>query len=238
VGYDVTDDLAVIQLDDPPSGMKPITVASTTLAVGAAVIAIGNALGASGPHAVATGAVTALDQDIHVGEGYGDSEPLVGLIQTNAQLQPGDSGGPLVDTNGRVVGINTAASVGSRRFGDVEGYAIPITKAMAIARQIQTGTSSTAVHIGARAVLGVEISSSGSAGATVVGVQTGSAAASAGIRNGDTITAVGGRAVASPDALRSALDTQAPGDRVTVTWTDSTGETHTQTVRLTAGPPA
>ncbi len=161
VGYDVVDDIALIQIENV-SGLATIAIGdSASVAVGDGVVAIGNALGSPGPHAVGTGSVEALDETITANDLTGDSESLSGLIQTDATIQPGDSGGPLVNTSGQVIGINTAASVGGRRgFSSTSEYAIPIAKALEIARQIQNGQGSATVHIGDRAILGIKITSS------------------------------------------------------------------------------
>src|SRR5579872_5149869 len=109
VGYSVTSDIAVVQLNGA-SNLKTATLGnSATLRTGASVTAIGNA-GGTGRLVSSTGSVTALAQAIDVSDEAGGTEHLTGLIQTDAGLQPGDSGGPLEDSNGRVVGIDTAAS--------------------------------------------------------------------------------------------------------------------------------
>ncbi len=243
VGYDVTDDVAVIQLDDA-SGLATISVGdASALQVGDDVVAIGNTLGADGPHAVTTGTIAALDQTVTADTDIaGDAETLDGLIQSSAELQPGDSGGALVDSSGAVIGMNTIGTVSSRRFAASsagDGYAIAIDDAMAIAQQIVDGESSATVHIGDRAILGIEVDGRTSGdGVTVSGVQDGGPAAAAGLRTGDTITAVDGTTVASLDDLQRALDGHAPGDRVAVTLTTSSGQSDTVTVTLVAGPPA
>jgi S1-C subfamily serine protease len=164
------------------------------------------------------------------------------LIEIGATLQPGDSGGPLVSSSGQVIGINTAASVSGRRVtSSTDGFAIPIDRALAIAQQIETGESSATVHIGDRAVLGVEVISSRSftqAGATVDGVNAGSPAANAGMEPGSVITAIDAAAIGSIADLETALFPHSPGDSVGVTWTDAAGTSHTETVQLIAGPPA
>ncbi|HZP31270.1 MAG TPA: trypsin-like peptidase domain-containing protein [Acidimicrobiia bacterium] len=264
VGYDVADDIAVIQVQGV-SGLKTISQGdSSTLSVGDDVVAIGNALGRGGTPTAVGGTVAALDQTITASdEGGRDAETLRGLIQIDADIQPGDSGGPLVDTNGRVVGMDTAASTGGGRFGfDVqssnEGYAITIEKAVSIAEKITSGTGGTNIHLGSsRALFGVSVtngsgggfrgrfpdpfddsgSSSGN-GAVVQNVQSGSAADSAGIRTGDVITAVNGRSVSSASDLTNAVTQYDPHDRVRVDWTDSNGDAHHATVELGSGPPA
>ena len=242
IGYDVTDDVAVLQVENV-SGLKAILVGDpSSVSVGDRVVAIGNALGASGPHAVTTGSIQALGQSITANDLTGSSETLSDLIQTDAALQPGDSGGPLVNSAGRVIGMDTAASAGFRRSrGSAAGFAIPIDKALAVARQIEAGKASSTVHIGDRAVLGVEVVESNrfvADGVAVGAVEEGSPAADAGIRSGDVITAVDGTNVASPDQLQAVLGGHSPGDRVQVAWTATSGTAHAATVRLVAGPPA
>jgi len=107
--------------------------------------------------------VTALNQSITASDdGDGSSEQLTDLIETNADIQAGDSGGSLVNSSGEVIGIDTAASAGfsfqsSGQSSGNQGYAIPINEAISIAKQIVAGTSSSTVHIGATAFLGVEV---------------------------------------------------------------------------------
>ena len=140
-----------------PSATRP------HVSVGEDVVGIGNAGGTGGTPSAAGGTVTALNQSITASdEGDGSSEQLTGLIETNADIQPGDSGGSLVDTSGQVLGIDTAASAGfsfqsSGQSSGNQGYAIPINEAITIAKQIEAGTSSSTVHIGATAFLGVEV---------------------------------------------------------------------------------
>ena len=242
VGFDLTEDIALVQIEGV-SGLTTIKAGdSSALAVGDPVVAIGNALGSSGPHAVSTGGIVALDQAITVDDPTGSSQNLSGLIQLDAALQPGDSGGPLVNSAGQVIGMDTAASAGRRRVSVSRvGYAIPIAKALDVAGQIQAGKSSGTVHVGDRGVLGIQVTDSSSAsgqGVTVVAVTSGSPAAGAGMQRGATITAIGSTTVSSVDDLGGALFTYNPGDRVQVTWTDAAGTSHTATVQLIAGPPA
>ena len=114
VGYDKSDDVAVIQLQGA-SGLTTVSFGdSSQVTVGQSVVALGNAGGKGGTPSVATGTVTALNQSITASdEGSGSSENLTGMIETNANIQPGDSGGPLVNSAGQVIGIDTAASSAS-----------------------------------------------------------------------------------------------------------------------------
>ena len=164
VGYDRTKDIAVLQLHNA-SGLQTAALAdSSAVSVGEQVVGVGNAGGTGGTPSAAGGTVTALNQSITASDdGDGTSEQLSGLIQTNAGIQPGDSGGPLVNTQGQVIGVDTAASAGfSFQSSGNEGYAIPINTALAIARTIEAGNSSATIHIGQTAFLGVEINAQGS----------------------------------------------------------------------------
>jgi S1-C subfamily serine protease len=111
VGYDKSDDIAVIQLKNA-SGLKTVSLGdSSTVKSGDKVVALGNAGGKGGTPSVAAGKVTGLNQAITASdEGGGNAEHLTGMIETNANIQPGDSGGALANTQGQVIGINTAAS--------------------------------------------------------------------------------------------------------------------------------
>jgi S1-C subfamily serine protease len=265
VGTDPTDDVAVIQLQGA-TGLKTVkTGDSSKVTAGDSVVAIGNAGGTGGTPSVVSGTVQAVDQSITAGDANGgNSEQLTGLIEMNAPIQPGDSGGPLVTTNGQVIGMNTAASSGGAfQSSATDGFAIPINHALDIARQIESGQSSSSVHIGGRGFLGVEVQSGSSgqgggssgdlggfggfgglgspstgdgSGAVISGVVPGSPAANAGLQQGDEITSVNGQAVDSPDSLSSLLQNHRPGNNVTIGWTDQSGQNHTATVTLTTGP--
>jgi S1-C subfamily serine protease len=241
MGTDPTDDIAVLQLSGA-SGLTTVTFGdSSTVAVGNSIVALGNAGGVGGPPSVESGHVTALDQSITAGDPGAPAQELTGLIETDAALKSGESGGPMVNTSGQVIGLNTAASAGGRRFDAATvSYAVPINKALAVAKQIESGQESATVRIGYRPMLGVAIQSAdlGStvAGAVVVQVVSGSPAEGAGLSNGDVIVAVDGKTVDSPASLTAALSGHHPGDKVTVGWTDTSGKSHTATVKLAVGP--
>jgi S1-C subfamily serine protease len=257
VGYDRTADIAVLQLHNA-SGLQTADLSnSSSISVGEDVVGIGNAGGTGGTPSAAGGTITALNQSITASdEGDGSSEQLTGLIETNADIQAGDSGGPLVNSSGKVVGIDTAASAGfSFQSSGGQGYAIPINTAVGIAKQIEAGSGSDTVHIGATAFLGVEISTASentggfggeggfgnegqsTSGALIAGVVTSSPAQEAGLADGDVITSVNSANVSSPTDLTTLLAPDRPGDKVKIAWTDTSGETHTATVQLTSGPP-
>jgi S1-C subfamily serine protease len=240
VGYDASDDVAVLQARGA-SNLKPIRVGdSTALTAGQRVRALGNA-GGTGSLRAASGTVTGVDRDITVSDDRGGSESLTGLIETDAAVQPGDSGGPLMNADGEVVGMDTAASVGTGfdHAATGAGYAIPINTAMSIAEQIMRGDASARIHVGGTAFLGVEVVDNGygGSGAIVTSVVPGGPAEAAGLVPGDLITSVGGHAVSSSDGLTAIVGAQRPGARVTATYFDQEGATRIANLPLASGPP-
>jgi len=250
VGYSSSNDVAVLQLNGA-SGLSTVTIGDAKSAqVGQKVVALGNADGKNGTPSVATGRITGLGATITAqDQGSGSAERLTGMIRTNADIQPGDSGGPLLNSQGEVIGMDTAASTGSSgglgttAAVTTTAFSIPINKAVAIADQIEAGKSSATVHIGATAFLGVQVGSADTggfgqagSGVPIVGAVAGTAADAAGIGAGDTILSVAGHPVAAGSEVQSLISRYHPGDKVSVTWTDASGQTHTATVTLTGGP--
>jgi S1-C subfamily serine protease len=240
VGYDASGDVAVLQASGA-SNLKTIPVGdSATLNAGQSVKALGNA-GGTGSLRAALGTVTGIDRAIAVSDDQGGSERLTGMIETNADVQPGDSGGPLMNTAGQVVGMDTAASAGNglEQAATSDGYAIPINRAMSIARQIMGGEASATIHVGETAFLGVEVgeNSYGGSGAVITSVVPGGPAATAGLAPGDLITSVGGQAISSPAGLTTIIMTQKPGASISATYLDQAGTTQTANLALASGPP-
>jgi len=238
VGYDVSDDVAMLQATGA-SNLKPVTIASSTVKVGQKVRAVGNA-GGTGSLVNAFGTVTGVGRSITVNDDAGGSQRLTGLIETNAGLQPGDSGGPLFNATGQVVGMDTAASAGFgfRQVTGNDGYAIPIGKAASIANQIAAGKGSARVHIGSTAFLGVSLSSpDGGSGAVIETVVPGGPAARAGLLPGDLITSVAGRTVTSPSSVATVLRAQKATAKISVRYLDPAGNRVSVTVTLVSGPP-
>jgi S1-C subfamily serine protease len=241
LGSDRTDDIALLQLKDA-SGLQPAKLGdSSTMKVGDAVTAVGNAGGDGGAPSAVNGVITDLDQTITATDSSGgNAEQLTGLIQMNALLQPGDSGGPLYNAAGEVIGMNTAASA-NRRFRTntgTEAYAIPLANALTIVHQIESGKASDTVTIGIPGFLGVGVDNLNGGGALITDVVADTPADHTGLVAGDIITAVDGRAIDSPDTLTSVLHTHHPGDSVSVTWSDQNGNSHTAQVTLASGPVA
>jgi S1-C subfamily serine protease len=238
VGYDVTDDVAILQLAGA-ANLKTVSLGSANdVQAGDKVLALGNA-GGTGRFTPAAGSVTGVGRSITVADDQGGSEHLRGMIETNAAVRPGDSGGPLFNSSGQVIGMDTAASASNDiAMTTNQGFAIPIDRAMTIARQIESGTSSQTIHVGETAFLGVEATAdSYQAGAVVASVMPGSPAEAAGFVPGDLITSVGGQTITSPEALSVIVSTQSPGSSVSAVYLDQDGMTQTATLKLASGPP-
>lgn len=263
LGYDIADDVAVLQLVDA-SNMETVSIGDPSeVQVNDPIVAIGNAQGRFGAPTVVSGFVSDVSETIQAGDGGTDTETLRDMIEVRAEIVSGDSGGPLFNAAGEVIGINSAAEIsGGGRFGfgpgsgsssGGVGYAIPIDRALGISEQISNGDESNGVYVGSqRALLGVGLEASGAqgspsfgfeggpvgSGAVVAEVQPGGAADDAGIEPGATIVAVDGNDVASASELRDVMETLHPGDEIRVDWIDGSGNQQRATVELGAGPPA
>ncbi len=262
VGYDNHHDVALLQLQGA-SGLTAAKLSTSAASVGEAVVAIGNAGGTGGTPTSAGGSITALDQRISASDALTQrSEQLSGLIEVNANVESGDSGGSLVNASGQVIGMDTAASEGfAFSTQGNQGFAIPISYAMSIVKQIQSGQGSASVHIGPTAFLGLLLgppsvpnqspfggsgvpTSPGSGSATstnglqVSQVVAGAPAAKAGITGGDTITSFDGRKVTTGEDLTQLLVAYHPGQKVTIGWVTGTGQARTADITLASGPPS
>lgn len=220
-GTDSRNDLAVIavrlnQLDKDT--LSEIAVArlgdSDRLEVGETVIAIGNALGYG--QSVTRGVVSALNRELE------DCESP--MIQTDAAINPGNSGGALVNAYGEVIGIPSAKIGGSSVEG--MGYAIPISVAEPILRELMSQSTKYKLDEKDRGYLGITIVDveSESAqlynmpqGVYIYQVYEGYAADRAGLRRGDIITGVNGTRIESKAALLEELTYYAAGTRITLT---------------------
>jgi S1-C subfamily serine protease len=159
VGYDVTGDIAELQMQGA-SGLHPITAGdSAKVKSGDPVVAMGNAEGQN-EIIPASGQVTGVNQTITASDQGGTvtSETLHGMIETNANVVSGDSGGPLANFAGQVIAMDTAGNnVSSPQQQQATGFAIPIQMALAVARQISAGHASTTVVIGYPPFIGIYI---------------------------------------------------------------------------------
>jgi S1-C subfamily serine protease len=143
-----------------------------------------------------------------------------------------------------------SGSSSSSTDGTTQGYSIPINTAISIEKQIEGGQASSTVHIGTTAFLGIETSSSSesdgiqsgsgqeTSGVEIGGAVSGTPAAAAGLTEGDTITSVAGHAVSSTTSIQQVLEGYHPGDKISVAWTDTSGQSHSTTVTLANGPAA
>jgi len=215
LGADRTSDIAVLKIDahDLPTVQLGD---SDQLGVGDYVLAIGEPFGLE--ETATAGIVSAMGRSLP-GESY------VPFIQTDAAVNPGNSGGPLFDANGAVVGINAQIYSTSGGYQGVS-FAIPINVAVKVKDQIvKTGKV-------AHARLGVEVqtldqSLAGSFkltspnGALVAKVEPDSAAAKAGLRVGDVILKVDGKAIVDAGQLSARIGAEAPGDKTSLdVWRD------------------
>jgi S1-C subfamily serine protease len=244
IGVDPSADVALIQVDGNVSGLPTISFgSSSTVKIGDPIVALGNALGQGGTPEVSQGSITALDQTITASEGGSKSEQLTGMLQSDATIYPGDSGGPLVNSFGQVVGMITAGDVqGFRSSASTVNYAIPSDTTLSVINQIRAGQASSQLIYGQTGYIGVSVQDLDansaaqlnltiSSGALVASVVPSAPAAGAGITRYSVITSVGTTSITNIDDLGNALLAHKPGDRVGITWVNSSG-THTATVTL------
>ncbi|HWI73441.1 MAG TPA: trypsin-like peptidase domain-containing protein [Baekduia sp.] len=221
LGTDTATDLAVVRVTGvSASKLYPLTLGdSDGVEVGDGVLAIGSPFGLS--ETLTTGIVSALDRTITSPSGT----TIGGAIQTDASINHGNSGGPLIDTDGHVIGVN--AQIESDSGGnDGIGFAIPSDTVRTVAAALIAGE--TVQH----PQLGVQIEDGTSGGVKLAAVTAGGAAAGAGLKAGDVITAIDGTAVSDADALASLIASHQPGDTLKITFTRSGAE---QTVTATLG---
>jgi putative serine protease PepD len=171
------------------------------------------------------GIVSALSRTIEAPNHYSIS----GAIQTDAPINHGNSGGPLLDLSGNVIGVNAQIESDSGDNAGV-GFAIPANAVKSVVNTLVAG--GTVKH----AYLGIHVGDAqNGAGAQVGSVTSGSPAADAGLKAGDVITAIDGKAIGSADELTAAISAHQPNDKVTLTI-DRNGTTKTVDVTLGVRP--
>jgi S1-C subfamily serine protease len=216
VGTSPRNDIALVRLRQPMAGLRPATLGdSAALEVGDEVVAIGNALNLGDAPTVTRGIVSAKGRSLEAGD-----LRLENLLQTDAAINRGNSGGPLLDAAGRVVGINSAGIPGGQNLG----FAIEIDAVKPLIAELSEGGGEVSVRafLGVRTVDAAELDQADRdrfgitepVGAVVVVVQAGSAAADAGLRVGDVVTALDGQEVSGSASLREAIQAQEPGTQV------------------------
>ena len=216
LGSSSTVDLAVVKVNR--SDLPTVELGnSDSVQVGDAVVAIGNALGLSDGSGltVTTGIVSGLDRTVDVGVG----ETLLNAIQTDAAINPGNSGGPLLDSEGRVIGINSA--IANPGASNNVGFAIAISSARPIFEDLRQGKEPRIAFLGVRTQtvtpsLAEEENLKTDKGAYVVEVTPNSGAANGGIKQGDVIVEIDGQSVERDDQVLRAVRGHHPGDKVNV----------------------
>jgi len=212
IGMDQETDLAVIKIDvDHPLPAAKIGN-SDGMQVGDWVLAIGSPFGLQ--ETVTAGIVSAKGRNIV------PNRQFQSFIQTDAAINPGNSGGPLVNMNGEVIGINTAILTETSSYAGV-GFAMPSNTVAQVYNQL-IGPE----HRVARGSIGIEFAAQPNpaiariygAGVTVSNVVSGSPADQAGLKIGDTITAVDGRELRSGDDLVSDIASRKPGTKAKLTF--------------------
>lgn len=227
VGSDNTTDLAVLQLQNPPSDLKPVEFAdSSKLAVGENVMAVGNPLGYD--DTATTGIVSALNRPVSVMDDN-NSEIVTNAVQIDAAINPGNSGGPTFNMAGQVIGINSSiasASSSSGQSGSIGiGFAIPSNLVKRVADQIVSkgsvdhamlGVTIKSANVEADGITrgGAQITTPATGGSAIV---KGSPAEKAGLKANDTVVAFNGQAVGSSSALLGYVRAASLGDKVKLT---------------------
>jgi putative serine protease PepD len=204
LGTDPSSDLAVLRVDPGSVGrLNPLTLAdSGRVRVGDSVVAIGHPFGLD--RTATAGIVSGLGREIQAPDGF----QIDDVIQTDAPINPGNSGGPLLDARGRVVGVNTQIATGGAGQGNVGvGFAVPSNTVREVLPRLSRGERIERPYLGV-------ISAPHAGGAEIQEVTPGSPAAAAGLKPGDVISSIEGRAVHDPDDVADVIADHDPGDEV------------------------
>jgi putative serine protease PepD len=209
-GRDSAADIAV--LDVNASNLPVVCLGSSDdVQVGDDVVAIGNALGLEGGLSVTRGIISGPPRP-----GTGVASGVENVLQTDTAINHGNSGGPLVNSDGCVIGINTAIEDQAQNVG----FAIPIDHAKPIIDDIKAGRKPAFLGVGTTTLtpeIAEQLDVDADAGAVVESVTPGSPAADAGIKRGDVIVKVGDSEIADSGAIAPAVRNHRPGDTVEVT---------------------
>jgi putative serine protease PepD len=229
VGTDPKTDLAVVKAD--ATGLTYAAWGdSDAVQVGDTVLAIGSPLGLQG--SVTAGIVSALHRTITVGgqrspfDGGAGSTTIGDAIQTDAPINPGNSGGALVDTNGKLIGINSAIATSGSDGNIGVGFAISANRAKAVAEQLTKGGKVSHPY------LGVSIGNAPNGGAQIQTVVPGSPADKAGLEVGDVVSKVGDQPIRGSEDLVGAIQRSTVGTQMTLTVVRGGSE---QTITATVG---
>jgi serine protease Do len=213
VGTDKVTDLAVVRVDSKDALPSVQFGNSDGLRIGQMVIAIGNPFGLVGGPTVTAGIVSALNRNLEFESG------ILELIQTDAAINPGNSGGPLVNTNGEIIGINTA----KMPYAQGIGFAVPINAARTIMNDlIENGRVTNRPWIGIATMkitrqLSQYYRLPADEGALITKVEPYSPADNAGLRKGDIIEAIDGKRIDDPSQISSNIRKKSVNDGVGIT---------------------
>lgn len=229
VGRDIAYDLAVLRVNR--GNLPAVTLGdSSRVSVGEPVVAIGSPLGLAST--VTSGIVSALNRPVTAGS-FG-AESFVNAIQTDAAINPGNSGGALLDSQGRIIGVNSAIatlSSGGTSGSIGLGFAIPINEAKRVVDELVATGRST------RPVLGVFFDATFTGtGARIGRLSPNEGAEKAGIPAGSVITAIDGVKIADQVGAIVRIRSYAPGSTITVTVTLPTGGVQSFKVTLGTAP--
>jgi putative serine protease PepD len=203
-GVDTSSDLAIVHVDPARAGsLTALKLAdSSTVRTGQLAVAIGSPFGL--PQTATSGIVSGTGRHIEAPDGF----QIDSVIQTDAPINPGNSGGPLLDAAGQVIGVNSQIATGGSGNGSVGiGFAVPSNTVRDVIPRLERGETIR------RAYLGVS-TGEGNGGAVVREATDGGPAASAGVRTGDVIVAVGGDRIQTPDDVAAAIQDRKPGETV------------------------
>lgn len=237
-GTDEVTDLAVVKINIPGDLPMATLGDSDDVQVGDWAIAVGNPLGLD--NTVTLGIVSTLNRPSSL---VGIPDKRVEFIQTDAAINPGNSGGPLLNAQGEVIGINTAIRANAMGIG----FAIPVNRAKEISARLARGERIAHPYLGVQiATLTVETAKQNNDdpnatvilpevdGVLVVGVVPNSPAATSGIRRGDVITQIDGRAITTAEQLQNLVERTPLGQslRLTVRRGDRTQQFSVRTAEL------
>jgi putative serine protease PepD len=229
VGRDSEYDLAVVSVR---KGNLPVIAQgdSSAISIGDAVVAFGSPLGLSGT--VTSGIISALNRPVTTGSTSIAS--YIDAIQTDAAINPGNSGGPLVDSQGRIVGVNSAiATLGSgSTTGNIGlGFSIPFNQAQRIINEIIATGKST------KPIFGVSFDSTFTGtGARIASLTAGKGAEKAGIPVNSVIKSIDGFKINNAISAIVRIRAKAPSDQITVVVELPNGTSRTYTVTLDSAP--
>lgn len=212
VGADKQTDLAIIKIDSKDALSSAVLGNSDMLKIGQIVIAIGNPFGLDGGPSVTAGIISSLTRRLRFENG------VMELIQTDASINPGNSGGPLVNTNGEVIGINTAKIP----YAQGIGFAVPINIAKMIINDLITnGRVTNRPWIGISAIkINRELANSyrlpSIQGALIAQIQDNSPAHKADLRKGDIVESIDGITIVDPYQISNHIKKLSIRDKIVI----------------------